>query len=221
MRRSIIAFLVLLALSPMVIAETRYVTDQFEIMLRTGPSIQNKIVVVLTSGAELEVLNAEAGNGYSQIRTSKGEVGYALTRFLVTTPSARNRVSYLEEQLKQLRSKPAELVALLATSQEDNQVLIDQNTGLSELLNIAEAELTEIKKVSADAVNLSLQNQRLEGEVQQLLLQLDDTRIQNEDLKDQSDRMQNMMGAGLVLLGLFLGWILSISGRRNRNSWSS
>lgn len=221
MHRLIIHIVVLFVVCQQASAETRYVTDEFEIMMRTGPSIQNKIVLALNSGTSLEVLRADAGNGYSQIRTANGEVGYALTRFLSPNQSARSRVGYLEEQLNQLRSKPQELVSLLAASQEDNQVLITQNTELSERLNVVESELMQIKKVSADAVNLSTQNQRLEGEVQQLLLQLDDIRIQNEDLKDQSDRMQNIMGAGLVLFGLFLGWILSISGRRGRDSWGS
>jgi hypothetical protein len=52
-------------------------------------------------------------------------------------------------------------------------------------------------------------------------LQLDDIRIQNEVLKDNSERVRNLLGIGILLLGLFLGWVLSISGRRNRNSWGS
>lgn len=220
MLRSFI-FLVLLVFTHSVFAQTRYVTDEFEIMMRTGPSVQNKILAVLRSGTQVNVLNEDAGNGYSQLQTSNGEVGYAITRYIVPTPSARSRVANLEKQIEQLRSEPKELANLLATSQEDNDLLIRQNAEMAEILSSVESELSRIKKISGDAVNLATQNQKLESEVQQLLLQLDDVRIQNEDLKDQSDRMQNMLGAGLVLLGLFLGWVLSISGRRGRNSWGS
>lgn len=202
-------------------AQTRYVTDDFEIMMRTGPSVQNKIIVPLRSGTKLNLLRSDSGNGYSQIQTENGDIGYALTRFLSPNPSARNRVVSLENQLKQLRSEPQELTSLLATSQEDNQLLIEQNTQLAERISKVDEELTLIKKVSGEAVNLASQNQKLESEVQQLLLQLDDVRIQNQDLKDQSGRMQNILGGGLVLVGLFLGWVLSISGRRGRNSWGS
>lgn len=202
-------------------AETRYVTDDFEIMMRTGPSIKNKIIVSLRSGTRLDILREDAGNGYSQIQTANGDIGYALTRFLSPNQSAKNQIASLRNQLKQLRSKPKELVSLLAASQEDNQALISQNATLTERLSSSDKELKQIKEVSADAVNLAAQNVRLESEVQQLLLQLDDIRIQNEDLRDQSDRMQNILGAGLVLLGVFLGWVLSISGRRGRNTWGS
>lgn len=202
-------------------AQTRYVTDDFEIMLRTGPSVQNKIVRALKSGTRLEVLREEAGKGHSQVQTSRGEIGYVLTRFLSPNQSARNRVRYLEEQLKKLSSKPGELQTLLANSQEENQELISQNLNLTEELKSASTELKQIKKVSKDAVNLSQRNIKLESEVQQLLLQLDDIRIQKENLTDQSEKRWYALGGGTVFVGLFLGWVLSIARRPRRQSWGA
>lgn len=202
-------------------AQTRYVTDDFKVMLRTGPSVQNKIVDSLSSGKRLEVLREDAGNGHSQVQTSDGKIGYVLTRFLSTNRSARSRVKSLEGQLKKLRSKPGELQALLATSQEENQELITSNLTLTNQYKQASEELARIKEVSADAVNLSQRSAKLESEVQQLLLQLDDIRIQNEVLKDQSAKRWYVLGGGTVLIGLLLGWILSIAKRPRRQSWGA
>ncbi len=202
-------------------AQTRYVTDDFKVMLRTGPSVQNKIVDSLNSGKRLEVLREDAGNGHSQVQTADGKIGYVLTRFLSVNPSSRSRVKYLEGQLKKLRSKPGELQALLATSQEENQELITRNLTLTNQFKQASQELTRIKEVSADAVNLSQRSAKLESEVQQLLLQLDDIRIQNEVLKDQSAKRWYVLGGGTVLIGLLLGWILSIAKRPRRQSWGA
>lgn len=218
---SLLCLLGLVLSSGAVYAQTRYVTDEFEIMMRTGPSIQNKIVRALKSGTRIEVLREDSGNGHSQVQTSQGEIGYVLTRFLSPSPSARNRVRYLERQLKTLRSKPGELQALLASSQEENQILIGENSRLTNQLANTRSELDKIKEVSKDAVNLSERNVRLEGEVQQLLLQLDDIRIQNETLKDNANYVRNLTTAGILLLGLFLGWVLSRSGRQRRDSWGS
>lgn len=204
-----------------VVAQTRYVTDDFKIMLRTGPSVQNKIVDSLNSGTSLEVLREDAGNGHSQVQTSDGQIGYVLTRFLSANRSARSRIKTLEDQLRQLRSTPGELQTLLATSQEDNQELISQNTQLTKQFNEAAEELAQIKSVSSDSVNLSQRNAKLETEVQQLLLQLDDIRIQNEVLKDQSAKRWFVLGGGTVLIGLLLGWILSIARRPRRQSWGA
>lgn len=202
-------------------AQSSFVTDDFEVMLRTGPSVQNKIVKPLRSGTGITVLNEDAGNGHSQVQTSGGEIGYILKRFISQQPSARNRVRRLEAQLDQLRSEPDEIRNLLAQSQDENQELIQMNLRLTERVKEFEREIKQIKEISGDTIELAAKNQRLESEVQQLLLQLDDIRIQNEALKDTSENIRNLLGVGILLIGLFLGWILSISGRRNRNSWGS
>jgi SH3 domain protein len=99
--------------------------------------------------------------------------------------------------------------------------LITQNTQLTNQYAEASKELEQIKAVSADAVNLSQRSAKLEIEVQQLLLQLDDIRIQNEVLKDQSAKRWFVLGVGAILVGLLLGWILSIAQRPRRQSWGA
>ena len=202
-------------------AQSSYVTDDFEIMLRAGPSIQNKIIRTLHSGANIVVLREDAGNGHSQIQTDKGEIGYMLTRFISLNVPARNQLEEFKNQLSELKSKPGQLRKLLATSQEERRDLVELNKNLSSQLQNAQNDLARINAVSGDVVKISTENESLQSEVQQLLLQLDDIRIQNETLKDQTDRIDNMITVGILLIGLFLGWVLSISGRRRRNSWGS
>ena len=200
-------------------AQVRYVTDDFEIMLRTGPSIQNKIVKPLGSGTKLDIVNEESDNGYSLVQTQQGEQGYVLTRFLSSSPSARSRLAYLEDQLQKLRSKPGELQTLLADSQDENRSLISLNTQLSTDLKSTKDELDEIKRVSSNAVELAQRNNELEEKVHQLILQLDDVRMQNESIEDQQAQRWFMIGGAWLAFGLFLGWLLSIYRRPRRNSW--
>ena len=218
---SLISFFILVS-NNSVIAQTRYVTDELEVTLRTGPSVQNKIVRVLSSGDRVDVIGEAADGDYSQVTTSGGDSGYILTRYLIANESARNRVIKLEAQLETLRSKPGELQTLLANSQEENQELIRQNVSLTEQLKSTTSELAHIKKVSKEAVSLSERNSKLENDAQQMLLQLDDMRIQNKVLKDQSAKRWFVLGGGTILVGLILGWILSISKRpRRQSSWGT
>jgi len=191
-------------------------------MMRTGPSVKKKIIKVLKSGEALQVIEANSGNDYSKVKVANGSTtGYVLTRYLNREESAKNRVIYLEGVLEKLKSKPEELQSLLASSQEQNQALLTENTELSAGLKATTKELKEIKKISRDAINLSDRNKRLESEAQELLLQLDDVRIQNQALKDNADYVKNLTMAGVLLLGLFLGWVLSRQGKQRRNSWGS
>ena len=203
------------------LAKTRYVTDTFDVMMRTGPSVKNKIVRVLKSGDALDVLKSDAGNGYSQVKSKKGDVGYVLIRYLDDEESAKNRVVYLEDLLAKLKSKPQEIQAILAKSQEQNEVLIGENKDIKLQLMLASSELKRIKEISKDSIAISNKSIRLEGEAQKLLLQLDDLRIQNQALKDNANYVRNLTMVGILLLGLFLGWILSRSGKQRRNSWGA
>jgi len=202
-------------------AQSGYITDSLEVMMRSGPSNKNKIIKILESGDRMDIIQADVGNNHSEVRIADGTTGYVLKRYITDTPSAKSRVASLESKLAQLRAKPGELQALLATAQEDNQSLIEQNTGLTAKLRTTTEELDNIKRVSSDAVNIANRNTKLEDEVQQLLLQLDDIRIQNKGLKDQSAQRWFLLGGGAILFGLFLGWLLSISKRTRRQSWGA
>ncbi len=202
-------------------AQSGYITDTLEVMMRSGPSNKNKIIKILESGDRMDIIQADVGNNHSEVRIADGTTGYVLKRYITDTPSAKSRVASLESKLAQLRAKPGELQALLATAQEDNQSLIEQNTGLTAKLRTTTEELDNIKRVSSDAVNIANRNTKLEDEVQQLLLQLDDIRIQNKGLKDQSAQRWFLLGGGAILFGLFLGWLLSISKRTRRQSWGA
>jgi len=92
---------------------------------------------------------------------------------------------------------------------------------LTNQLSAADEKVNKIEAASGNVLSISDRNDKLESEVQQLLLQLDDIRIQNEALKDNADYVRNLTMTGILVLGLFLGWILSRSGKRRRNSWGS
>ncbi len=202
-------------------AQTSYVTDNFEIMFRAGPSVQNKIIRPLSSGTAIQVLDDDAGNGHSQIQTSRGEIGYVLTRFISDTPPARNQLSRLQERLDALTADPSNVRAELAEAQEGNQILIEENMNLATRLQQAEERIEQIDNLSGGVVGLTEENDRLKEEVQQLLLQLDDFRIQTETLRDTADNKTRLVTLATICTGIFLGWILSLAGgrRRNRSSW--
>ena len=202
-------------------AQTRYVTDSFEIMMRTGPSVKKKIIKALKSGVRVEIIEADSGNSYSKVKIDSGQTGYVLTRYLNQQEPAKDRVVYLEGVLEKLKAKPEELQSLLVSSQEQSQALLNENTQLkSDLSNISE-ELRKLKQISGNEISLANSKQSLESERQQLLLSLDEMRLQNKALKDNADYVRNLTMTGILLLGLFLGWVLSRYGKQRRNSWGS
>ena len=86
-------------------AESRYVTDQFQITLRSGESSGHKILRMLPSGEKLTLLSSNEQTGYSRVKAADGKLGYVLTRQLMDTPSARDRLKEAESRLQELQGR--------------------------------------------------------------------------------------------------------------------
>ncbi|MCP5092182.1 MAG: TIGR04211 family SH3 domain-containing protein, partial [Gammaproteobacteria bacterium] len=91
------------------IAAPAWVTDQFEITLRSGPSTSNAIQLMIDSGLRLEVLERDADSGYTRVRTPGGTEGWVLSRYLMSEPSAREQLAKLSSQLTNANSRGSSL----------------------------------------------------------------------------------------------------------------
>ncbi|OUV62874.1 MAG: hypothetical protein CBC79_03395 [Gammaproteobacteria bacterium TMED119] len=185
--------LTLCACAHSVLAETKYVTDQFEIMLRTGQSVQHEILRQLKSGTQVTVL--ESNYEYSRVRTASGKEGWVLTRYLIDQPAGRERAVKLQADLELLQNN---FDALLAREKNDLQQEIDR------LEMLAQKPLTLEKRNQALKTELQQQQQRY-----QVLLQ------ETEALRTPyKDREWLITGAGVFFAGMVVGMVLV--GRRKR-----
>ena len=92
-RRFLTAIFAIVLFAGTASAQTVWVSDEFEITLRTGPSTSNAIERMLSSGTQLEVLERDDESGYSRVRTRAGTEGWVLTRYLMSEPSAREQLA--------------------------------------------------------------------------------------------------------------------------------
>ena len=65
------------------VAETVYVSEDFEITMRTGPGSDRKIISLVQSGKALEIL--EKGEEWSMVRDHSGKEGWVLNRYLTAS----------------------------------------------------------------------------------------------------------------------------------------
>ena len=106
--RVLFASLALLAAGT-VLAEDRWVTDEFEIMMRSGKGTGQRIIKQLKTGTRLEVISADAESGYTQVRGRSGEEGWVLSRYLRSSPTARLQLPTVQQNLQRSEEKRAEL----------------------------------------------------------------------------------------------------------------
>jgi SH3 domain protein len=200
-------------------AATMYVSDQLTIPLRRGPSNGHKIInAALPSGTALEVLGEDSAAGFTQVRTPSGIEGWVPTQYLSGEPIARDklaaatrRVESLEQQLKTLRDSYQETRG--ARTQSESRA-----TDLTKQTEKLQAELAEVRRISATSIANYEENKQLKASNEALQTQVTQLTARVRELDRNVVIKWLLAGGALVLLGLILGaWIKS---RPKRSSWA-
>ena len=199
----------------------RYVTDRAEITLRTGITNQHRIVKVLSSGVQLELLEEDAANGYSHVRTSDGVDGWVLSRYLLTEPTARDQLAAAQQTATDLRNEVASLKEQLNSVTGTHKNLEKEQQSLDGQNRRLQDELTKIRQTAANALTLDSENQALKKRVFALEREAQVAQQQTEALKDRSQRDWFVAGAGVVIAGMMLGLVIPKIRFRRKSSWGS
>lgn len=203
-------------------AEARYVTDQFNITLRSGESTNHKIIKMLPSGTRLELLEENPESRYSLVRTADDETGYVLTRQLLTVPVAREQLTTAEKRIQQLKLEPEQLRQQLTQLQGEHRRLQLENDQALKDNNLLANELEVIKITAADAIKISSQRKSLANKVSELNLKLETLTQENTLLQDKTRENWFLIGAGVVTGGILLGLLIPyLRPRRRKDSWGS
>jgi SH3 domain protein len=210
-----ICCLVLLSLGGRAAAEPAWVSDQFEIMLRTGPSTSNAIERMLPSGTALEVLEVDDGTGYSRVRTQAGTEGWVLTRYLMDEPSAREQLAALTSRLTSANAQGSSLTSQLGAIRGEYDAATQRIAQLERDKAALEGELADIRRTAANTLSINEQNRQLREQLQSEEIRSATLEQQNRELTSQTTRYWFMTGAFVLLAGMLLGlWLPRIRWQR-------
>jgi SH3 domain protein len=210
-----------LALAGNVLAETRYVSDKLEITMRSGKGNSYSITRMLGSGTQVEVLEIDKSKGYSRVRTRSGKEGWVLSRYLMRSQAARDRLATAEKKLAELELGNRKLeTAMMALSDEKNMLNKKLGSLEGDSRKVSQ-ELTEIKRTASSALAIDSENKELKGRVVSLERELQTVQQENEGLKDRTARDWFMVGAAVVLLGIIVGLIIPRIRWRKKSNWDT
>ncbi len=202
-------------------AESRYVTDQFKITMRSGESTGHKIMRMLPSGLEVKILKENPASGYTQV-IARGETGYVLTRQLMSQPSARDQVARLQSRLQDLQEAPEKLSGKLSALRGQYDDLNSAHKELTQIKLQLENELEGIRRTAADAVRINNERNELRKTVAALTRERENLKQANRDLTNQSTQRWFLIGAGVIILGIIIGLVLPhLRFQRRKSSWGS
>lgn len=189
----------LFAFSQVNIAATKYVTDEFEIMLRTGQSTQHEIRRQVKSGTPLEVLRES--DGYTNVRMPNGVEGWVLSRYLMNQASGRDRLAALEKRHEKLKTKFD-----LAVAEEKAAM---------------EKEILRLKEIAKKPLELKRENDQLKAQLAEEKDRFDKLATESEVLKSPlKDRQWFTRGALVVFASMIFGIVLTRIPWQRKKKWN-
>jgi len=183
--------------------EKRYISDELSTWVRSGPGNDYRLIGTLNAGEEVTLLqsNDNDNSKYGQIRDSQGRTTWIPLAQLSEQPSLRSRVPQLEQQVKDLTAKLAN---------------IDGSW------NERTAEMQKKVAGSDGAINsLKEENQQLKNQLVVAKKKVDAANVQLDDKQRTIIMQWFMYGGGVAGVGLLLGLLLPhmIPRRKKSDRW--
>ena len=189
-------------------AQTAWVTDQFEITLRTGPSTSNAIRLSIPSGTRLEILERDPDSGYTRVRTDGGTEGWVISRYLMDEPSAREQLANLTRQLSSAAEEGTSLSSQLNAIRAEYREAEQQIASLEREKQALQNELDEIRQTAANVLAIDSQNQELQEDLTNAEIRIDGLTEEVRALTSEANRNWFITGALVLFGGVILGLLL-------------
>ncbi|HKM95235.1 MAG TPA: TIGR04211 family SH3 domain-containing protein [Buttiauxella sp.] len=196
--------LTLLCLNVSVVAhanEKRYVSDELNTWVRSGPGDNYRLLGTVNAGEEVTLLQSNEESKYGQVRDSNGRTSWIPLAQLSTSPSLRIRVPDLENQVK---------------------TLTDKLTNIDTTWNQRTADMQQ-KVAQSDSVITGLkdENQELKNQLIVAKKKVEAANVQLDDKQRAIIMQWFMYGGGVAGFGLLLGLLLPhmIPSRKKKDRW--
>ena len=199
----------------------RYISDVLYVPMRSGASTKNRIVHKgLKSGTKVTLLATE--EGWSQIKTSRGTVGWMQNRYLTAEPTAQIKLGRAQQQIQQLSASSGPLSEKLLDAQQYIEDLENQQQAHTVKLNSLNKELDRVRNLSANELAINENNKQLMQQNDDMRNQIDTLRAENTRLSQELRSNSFMYGALTIILGIIITLIVqNFSRSKRRSEWGS
>jgi SH3 domain protein len=202
--------IVLMCFSANGFTETMYVTDLIKLTLRSGPSTEHKILSVIESGQQLEML--EPGEDWSLVRMANGKEGHVLTRYLVPEPTHNIRLEQLQIKHKALMQQAATLLEENTNFRDESKELKSTLDGNEKALKKMSTDYDKLKAGSAEYIELKEKHKTVSGQLAEQTKRADALDEELRAIEINQYIKWFLAGSGVLLVGFIVGF----SARRQR-----
>jgi SH3 domain protein len=194
---------------PCAFGETRYVTDVFEVMVRTGPNKKHKIIAMPQSGTPVEVIelpDIQRVDEWVKVRLGNDKEGWMLSQYLIAGPPKATVIDRLERDNSVLKKRSIDLSEENARLKKENRelgrALTDQTTKGNSLKNA----LDTLESESKDFLTLKGSHERVTQELKTKTTEAEELQKEVEGLRNSQTLRWFVAGASIILVGFIIGY---------------
>ncbi len=204
----IVLLITMFCLPAISLAETAWVSDQFEITLRSGPTTGNAILLMINSGTSLEVLEQDSGSGYTRVRTSGGKEGWVVSRYLMKEMPARQRLAQLTSQLTSAKANSTSLSGQFDAIKSEQGDALRKISQLEKDNSQLASELGEIKRTAANVIAIDKDNSSLRKRLADADIKVSMLEQENDEFRSRKTRDWFIAGALVLFSGIVMGILI-------------
>ena len=200
-------------------SESRYVTDLIFTPVRTGPGGDYRIINKgLPSGTEVTYYGLSEDGVWAEIETKGGTRGYLRAQYLQANAPRGSQVNALEATLAKEVERAAQLQRDLDEATAQLTSTDSSMSAAARELEQTQETLAEVKRVSANAIQLDQMTKSLTGKLEDANARNDLLKLENARLQDRISSNRTIEVVVLIALGIMIALLvprLSLKRRRN------
>jgi SH3 domain protein len=200
-------------------ATRAYVTDSFEITLRTGPSSQNKVIAMPASGEAVEILNSQ--DDWSNVRLlgrERGAVeGWVLSRYLIERLPWEMQARTLKAESTRIKEKLEQLESEQGQATHREQELTNELKKNVDALKKLKNEYNSLKRGAADYLKLKRDYDLATTKLESTQKTAQSLTKENERLRYSQRNKWFATGALVLLVGLIVGLVLGRKEKKRKS----
>ncbi|MFO7738942.1 MAG: TIGR04211 family SH3 domain-containing protein [Desulfatiglandaceae bacterium] len=219
-----VGFIVMLILGSLLLSESSwatraYVTDSFEITLRTGPSSQNKVIAMPASGEAVEILNTQ--DDWSNVRLlgrQGGAVeGWVLSRYLISRLPWEIQARTFKDENTRIKEKLEQIERDQKDSTSREQELAGELKKNVDALKKLKEEYDSLKRGAANYLKLKKDYDAAVTKLETSEKTAQSLTKENERLRYSQRNKWFATGALVLLVGLIIGLVLGRKEKKRKS----
>ncbi len=170
----------------------------------------------------MERLKENDDTGFSLVRMKSGLEGWMPTQYLIDQPIAKDMLEQTNDSLSTLSTEHEEALQRIREIESTLEQMDQTEASLRAENNELQEELDRITRLAANVIAIDQENSQLKNEQESLHANIDALDVANRELQDVSNRGWFLNGAGVVLMGLLIGFWLArrIYQKQSTGGWA-